>query len=591
LSSFKKLALSVAVASSLLNADTTTELENKSKNSLFEISTHYSYFNMSEKLKTENHSSYALRFSLLNNTEYLRIIRSINFQTETSSLVKFSDITANNEFIESYFLRNSLNLHFSHDLVETKMFKPYFILGAGHENIISPHNEIEDSMFFDYGLGLGIDIYDKLSLKFEVKDLIRTSSVPESNLHELVYSIGLGFSFYDVDTKDMGDADEDGILNFQDKCPNTPKGVIPDLNGCPKDSDGDGVIDNEDKCPTTSIGVEVDAIGCEIIVDSDEDGVSDSKDQCDNTPLGTQVDEFGCPNDADGDGILDSVDKCLNTPRGVAIDETGCSFDTDGDGILNKKDQCPDTPANLRVNEFGCPYPDDSDGDGVLNINDQCPRTKKGESVDETGCGVAPDLDNDGMPDSYDKCPFSPSGIKVDELGCASDSDYDSVPDFADECENSNPKYKILDNGCYNDDDKDGTPNEIDTCPATPSNYKVTKDGCPISVDLKVQFKNLSSEIDSKYLQAIEEFASFLKRNKDYNAEIQGYTDSAGSPTFNQKVSEIRAKAVYNYLVDLGISTSRLSYRGYGETNFIATNETVEGRNKNRRVEAKLLKK
>jgi outer membrane protein OmpA-like peptidoglycan-associated protein len=71
--------------------------------------------------------------------------------------------------------------------------------------------------------------------------------------------------------------------------------------------------------------------------------------------------------------------------------------------------------------------------------------------------------------------------------------------------------------------------------------------------------------------------------------EIGGYTDSTGSAEFNQKLSEQRAMAVRNYMVLRGITPDRLIPMGYGETNFVATNATPEGRNQNRRVEFKFL--
>jgi OOP family OmpA-OmpF porin len=89
------------------------------------------------------------------------------------------------------------------------------------------------------------------------------------------------------------DSDGDGVPDYLDKCPNTPKGVKVDANGCPIDSDGDGVPDYLDKCPDTPKGVKVDANGCPI--DSDGDGVPDYLDKCPDTPKGTPVDKDGCP--------------------------------------------------------------------------------------------------------------------------------------------------------------------------------------------------------------------------------------------------------------------------------------------------------
>ena len=62
-----------------------------------------------------------------------------------------------------------------------------------------------------------------------------------------------------------GDADGDGVPDGRDRCPNTPKGVLVDANGCPKDSDGDGVPDYKDNCPGTPAGAKVDSNGCQIM--------------------------------------------------------------------------------------------------------------------------------------------------------------------------------------------------------------------------------------------------------------------------------------------------------------------------------------
>ena len=86
-------------------------------------------------------------------------------------------------------------------------------------------------------------------------------------------------------------------------------------------------------------------------------------------------------------------------------------------------------------------------------------------------------------------------------------------------------------------------------------------------------------------------FAEFLKQNPSVKAEIQGYTDNKGSKAYNIKLSAKRAKSVYNELINLGISADRLSYKGYGPENPIASNATAEGKLLNRRVVAKLIYK
>lgn len=76
-----------------------------------------------------------------------------------------------------------------------------------------------------------------------------------------------------------------------------------------------------------------------------------------------------------------------------------------------------------------------------------------------------------------------------------------------------------------------------------------------------------------------------LKNNENLAIEIQGHTDNVGEDKMNEKLSENRAKAVYDFLIKNGISAKRLSYKGYGETKPNFDNNTEEGRQKNRRTE------
>ncbi len=96
------------------------------------------------------------------------------------------------------------------------------------------------------------------------------------------------------------------------------------LNSADKDSDGDGVYDSKDKCPNTPKGVTVDSDGCPL--DTDQDGVYDYLDECPDTPMGVPVDAKGCPLDTDGDGVLDYKDKCPGTKQGFVVDADGCAI-------------------------------------------------------------------------------------------------------------------------------------------------------------------------------------------------------------------------------------------------------------------------
>ena len=79
--------------------------------------------------------------------------------------------------------------------------------------------------------------------------------------------------------------------------------------------------------------------------------------------------------------------------------------------------------------------------------------------------------------------------------------------------------------------------------------------------------------------------AQMLKRYPDRGIEVSGYTDSTGSEARNQRLSERRAEAVKQILVESGVSASRITTTGYGASNPVASNATAEGRAQNRRVE------
>jgi outer membrane protein OmpA-like peptidoglycan-associated protein len=85
--------------------------------------------------------------------------------------------------------------------------------------------------------------------------------------------------------------------------------------------------------------------------------------------------------------------------------------------------------------------------------------------------------------------------------------------------------------------------------------------------------------------RVLTEVTNQLKANPDWKWEVAGYTDNVGDKSANQKLSERRATSVANWLAAHGIDRSRLSIRGYGESNPVADNSTTEGRARNRRVE------
>nr|MBC8485777.1 OmpA family protein [Bacteroidota bacterium] len=107
--------------------------------------------------------------------------------------------------------------------------------------------------------------------------------------------------------------------------------------------------------------------------------------------------------------------------------------------------------------------------------------------------------------------------------------------------------------------------------------------------DVYFDFNSYELKPESKIL--VEEFFLFLNENPTLKVSIQGHTDNIGNDNDNLVLSENRAKAVYEYLVSLGVDIKRVDYKGFGESKPIDTNTTKAGRALNRRTEFVIVKK
>lgn len=159
---------------------------------------------------------------------------------------------------------------------------------------------------------------------------------------------------------------------------------------------------------------------------------------------------------------------------------------------------------------------------------------------------------------------------------------------------NGNSGYKIKDK------DGDGIPDRDDLCPKTPEGVGVDENGCPlekVSEDVKKEIaiaaQGIYFETDSDVLKVesfanLDNLAKILATYKDANVTIEGHTDSQGDDDHNMELSQKRAIAVKAYLASHGIEDARMTAKGYGETQPVASNDTAEGRAQNRRVTFKL---
>ncbi len=258
--------------------------------------------------------------------------------------------------------------------------------------------------------------------------------------------------------------------------------------------------------------------------------------------------------DTDGDGIYDKYDAC---PEVAGLEEFNGCPDTDGDGIEDSKDACPNEAGPAELN--GCP---DSDGDGVADKDDACPNTPG--LAELAGC---PDADGDGVADKDDECPNEAG--PAENKGCPwPDTDGDGVLDKDDQC----PEVAgtVANNGC---------PEVTEEVQKQLNDYART-----------ILFDTGKSSIKAESTSVMVDIIQILNEYPTSKFTVEGHTDSVGSESLNQKLSEERANSVRDFLIDKGIGADRLTAIGYGEAKPIATNNTRAGRAENRRVEINLIK-
>ena len=231
--------------------------------------------------------------------------------------------------------------------------------------------------------------------------------------------------------------------------------------------------------------------------------------------------------------------------------------DTDGDGIYDKDDACPEVAGLKQFN--GCP---DTDGDGIQDSEDACPEVAGLAAL--KGC---PDTDGDGIADKDDKCP-TVAGPK------------------------SNGGCPIL------DADKDGVADKDDDCPTVAG--PISNRGCPevtteVIESLKIQARSVFFNSgkstfktgDAATIASLDAMREILRNYPNAKFSIEGHTDSDGSNAYNQKLSEDRANAVRNALIEKGVNANNLTAVGFGETKPVASNKTATGKAQNRRTEVR----
>jgi len=250
----------------------------------------------------------------------------------------------------------------------------------------------------------------------------------------------------------------------------------------------------------------------------------------------TLIDLLNMENEYNSAKIANTESKYANLAAYYVISQaTGVLIHEYNTGLLEEMHLPPENPYDLEDYEKEILEPN-RDTDTVMDINDQCDNSMKDAVVQPFGC----------------------IGETVVQIGY---QEPESVSPY------------IL--------PKEGTPEEL--------NLKIdtTKDIQSISLDV-ILFHFDSSELTDEARQMLIPISEQLNAASDFNIEVIGHTDSTASIEYNQTLSTARAQSVIEELTRLGVSKARLSAAGKGELEPVATNETAEGRQKNRRTEFKL---
>lgn len=440
----------------------------------------------------------------------------------------------------------------------------------------------------------------------------------------------------------LRDSDLDGIIDTKDRCSYTPENYngFQDDDGCPdtppadftitnmyQDSDGDGIADYVDKCVNISEdwdGFE-DFDGCPEL-DNDQDGIPDKTDKC---PLIPEVyngieDMDGCPEEFQeekSEEEADSPDKVIVNPQAAS------GTDTDADGIEDLFDHCADRAEDWDGFEDGDGCPDlDNDQDGILDKADKCPMMAESFNgyKDQDGCPdfskdeqklMEGDQDNDNVPNDRDECITLPEdwdGFEDDD-GCPDlDNDKDGILDEEDDCPNAAEVF----NGIM---DKDGCPDEdpdqqssdpktttmdqslkpTESAPVQQTEGDLDQPAMPDATDVPatalppsnifsgkyIYFDSSKASFTSESIVVLDQVAEALEQYPALRVEVSGYADSSGPEELNRKIAEKRALRVKDALLERGASIDQLTVKSYGEDNPIASNDTEDGKRKNRRVE------
>ncbi|HEY5926843.1 MAG TPA: OmpA family protein [Kofleriaceae bacterium] len=254
--------------------------------------------------------------------------------------------------------------------------------------------------------------------------------------------------------------------------------------------------------------------------------------------------------------------------------------DSDGDTLFDDKDKCPNEPEDL--DQFddtdGCPELD-NDGDLISDPNDKCPLEAEDKDgvQDDDGC-IDKDNDGDTIADTQDKCPGEPEDVDgfQDTDGCPElDNDSDSFADAADKCPN---EAEVI-NGT---DDEDGCPDR--------GNALVVVAPDRLEALESIEFKKTTLQKTSFNL--LGQIGATLRAHPEIlRIRITVHVQPSKKPDDDQRLSELRAFAIREWLIKYGIDEKRMDPRGFGGTKPLVDPKSKGAKTINERVDLIILER
>ncbi len=421
--------------------------------------------------------------------------------------------------------------------IPSEVFNLFFYGGIGvlpYENakpLTTDKNKYQLSGVVPVGAGLQIKVGDRTA--FEVTggynlSLTDKLEVLEEGGNDSYLSLLAGFAYRLVG--EDKDSDGDGLSDKLEKQLGTDRKKA--------DSDGDGLSD----------GAEYNQYKTNpLVADTDGDGLSD----------GDEVNKYKTDPlkaDSDGDGLKDGdeISKYKTDPA---------KADSDGDGLKDGDE----------INKYKTdPLKADTDGDGL----------KDGDEINKHKTDpLKADTDGDGLKD----------GDEVNKHACdptKMDSDGDGLNDYAEVVTHkTNPSKADTDGGTISDGVEVGRgTNPLEWRDDLPREEQIKG---PVGAEIIMEgilFDTGSSRIKKSSEIVLNKVAKTMVDNPEIVVEIQGHTDSVGSRASNLKLSQARAESVAKYLIAKGVAVERITTKGFGPDQPVASNDTAEGRQQNRRI-------